>query len=56
MDLIKNKIDKYLLMLIEKENITPEEYAILAYEYDKRKKESKKASDDTILRIFKTID
>ena len=56
MDLIKKRIDKYILSLIEKDDLTPEEYAILAMEYQLRKEESKRKSDDTIMRIFRAID
>lgn len=55
MDLIKKKLNQYIMSLIEKEEITPEEYAILVYEYERRKDESQKASDDTILRIFSRL-
>lgn len=55
MDLIKKKMDKYIMTLIEKAELTPEEYAILVFEYERRKEESQKVSDDTVLRIFKAI-
>lgn len=55
MDLIKKKLNQYLIDLIEKETLTPEEYMILVFEYDRRKAESEKKSDDTIMRIFKTL-
>lgn len=55
MDLIKKKMNEYLMSLIEKDDLTPEEYAILMYEYEKRKVESQKKSDDTIMRIFKAL-
>ena len=52
MDLIKKKLNQYILTLIEKETLTPEEYMILVCEYERRKEESQKTSDDTIMRIF----
>lgn len=55
MNLIKKKMDEYIMSLIEKEELTPEEYAILAFEYERRIDESQKSSNDTILRIFKTL-
>ena len=55
MNLIKKKMEEYIMRLIEKEDLTPEEYAILAFEYERRIEESQKTSNDTILRIFKTI-
>jgi len=55
MDLIKKKMNQYILSLMEKEELTPDEYAILAFEYEKRKAQSSKASDDTIMRIYRTI-
>lgn len=55
MDLIKKRIDKYIMSLIEKEKLTPEEYSVLVFEYERRKDDSRKASDDTILRIFSRL-
>lgn len=55
MDLIKKRIDKYIMSLIEKEELTPEEYAILAIERERRREESRRDSDDTILRIFANL-
>jgi hypothetical protein len=55
MDLIKKKLNQYIMSLIEKEEITPEEYAILVYEYERRKEENENRSNDTIMRIFRTI-
>jgi len=55
MDLIKKKIDAYILSLIEKDELTPEEYAVLSIEHEKRKAQSERESEDTIMRIFKTL-
>lgn len=55
MDLIKKKMDEYIMYLIEKDNLTPEEYSILAFEYERRKAESRCKSEDTILRIFEAL-
>jgi hypothetical protein len=55
MDLIKNKMNEYLLQLIEKENLTPEEYVILSMEYEKRKEKSMRDSEDTIMRIYRKL-
>ena len=55
MDLIKKKLNQYILGLIEKETLTPEEYAILVYEYERRKEENENYSNDTIMRIFRTL-
>lgn len=55
MDLIKKKLNQYIMALIEKETLTADEYMILVMEYEKRKEESQKSSDDTILRIFSRL-
>lgn len=55
MDLIKKKMNQYLIELIEKDSLTPEEYMILVFEYDRRKAESEKKSDDTIMRIYRKL-
>jgi len=55
MNLIKKRMDAYIMSLIEKETLTPEEYMILAFEYDRRREESEIESNDTIMRIFKTL-
>ena len=55
MDLIGKKLDEYVLSLIEKESLTPEEYSVLVFERERRKAESQTISDDTILRIFQAI-
>ena len=55
MDLIKKKMDEYILSLIEKETLTPDEYVILAFERERRAEESEKASNDTIMRIFANL-
>lgn len=55
MDLIKKKMNEYIMSLIEKDKLTPEEYAILAMEYERRKTQSEVDINDTILRIFKAI-
>lgn len=52
MDLIRKKLNQYIMNLIEKDTLTPEEYMILVFEYDRRREESQKTSDDTIMRIF----
>jgi len=54
-DLIKKKINQYIMSLIEKDEITPEEYMILTFEYERRKETSRQESDDTILRIFSRL-
>ena len=55
MDLIKKKINQYVMSLIEKDEITPEESMVLTFEYERRKEASRKESDDTVLRIFSRI-
>ena len=55
MNLIKKRMDAYIMSLIEKETLTPEEYMILAFEYDRRREESEIESNDTIMKIFKTL-
>lgn len=55
MNLIKKRIDAYIMSLIEKDNLTVEEYLILLNEYERRKAESEVDSNDTILRIFKAL-
>ena len=55
MNLIKKKMNEYIMSLIEKETLTPEEYAILMFEYERRKEESEIESNDTIMRIFKAL-
>lgn len=55
MDLIRKKMNEYLMSLIEKDELTPEEYAILAIEYERRKEENENKSNDTIMRIFRTL-
>ena len=55
MDLIRKKMHEYIMSLVEKDELTPEEYMILVCEYERRKGESQKTSEDTILRIFKAL-
>ena len=55
MDLIKKKMNQYIMKLIEKDELTPEEYAILAFEYERRIEESARESNDTIMRIFSKL-
>lgn len=55
MDAIRKKMNEYIEDLLVKDHLTLEEYAVLNMEYERRKSESKKNSDDTIMRIFRTI-
>lgn len=55
MNAIRKKIDEYIMSILEKDEITPEEYAILVIEDDRRKSKSEQESTDTILRIFRAI-
>lgn len=55
MDLIKKKMNEYIMSLVEKDELTSEEYMVLVFEYERRKGESQKTSEDTILRIFKAL-
>lgn len=55
MDAIKKRMDKYIMSLLEKDDLTPEEYTILMIEQEKRRMKSEQESTDTILRIFSAI-
>lgn len=54
-DRIIKKLNAHIEYLLAKDTLTVEEYTILLMELDRRKDESVKASDDTIMRIFSYI-
>lgn len=56
MDAIKKRMNRYIESLLVKEDLTPDEYMVLVFEYERRKQESIKHSEDTIMRIFANID
>lgn len=56
MDAIKKRMNAYIESLLIKEDLTPDEYMILVYEHERRKQDSIKHSEDTIMRIFANID
>ena len=55
MDAIKKRLERYIENLLVKDDLTSDEYMILVYEYERRKQESIKHSEDTIMRIFTNI-
>ena len=55
-DRIKKRLNAHIEHLLSKEVLTPDDYAILIMEVERRKTESEDMSNDTIMRIFSYID
>lgn len=55
-DRIKKRLNAHIEHLLSKEVLTPDDYAILIMELERRKTESEEMSNDTIMRIFSYID
>ena len=52
---IRRRLNAHIEYLLSKEVLTADDYAILVMEYNRRKEESEIASNDTIMKIFTTL-